>query len=96
MGLFSKKDKKPKYNSDEEIPVIRCSICTGEKTAGFKNKKTGKIKEVMLIECEQDLTAFKIKYGIKGDIEKVYWANVKLYLKERIPWTTFFNWKLKM
>lgn len=72
MSLFAKKEKKPKYNAEEKTPVIRCSICTGEKTAGFKDKKTGRIKEVMLIACDQDIISFKLKYGIKGDIEKVY------------------------
>ena len=53
-------------------PVIRCSICTGEKVAGFRDNATGKFTDVMLIKSSQDLEAFRKKYGIKGEIEKIY------------------------
>lgn len=45
-------------------PVLRCSICTGEQIAGFKNLTTGKFEEVMLIRNEGELAAFKERYGI--------------------------------
>ena len=63
---------KPGYNSAELKPVIRSSICTGEKVAGFKDKKNGTFREVMLIRDEKDLVEFRKKYGIEGPIETVY------------------------
>lgn len=72
--IFSKKKKtnEPtyKYNPDEERPIIRASICTGEQVAGFKNKHTGKFHEVMLIKDESDKLAFLESYGLeKADKE---------------------------
>lgn len=71
MSIFKKKTEQIPNGC---VPVIRCSICTGEKVAGFKNKSTGKINEVMLIEDEFDLRKFRERYGIgiNEKIEKVY------------------------
>ncbi len=63
---------KPGYDPAELKPVIRSSICTGEKVAGFKDKKNGTFREVMLIRDEKDLVEFRKKYGIEGPIETVY------------------------
>ena len=52
-------------------PVLKCSICTGEQVAGFKNLATGKFEEVMLIRSEQELALFKEQYGI-SEIGKEY------------------------
>lgn len=52
-------------------PVLKCSICTGEQVAGFKNQATGKFEEVMLIKNEKELALFKERYGII-DMEKEY------------------------
>ncbi len=63
--------KKPKaskltltYDKENQKPVIRCSICTGEQVAGFKDIHTGKFKDMMLIRDEKDLQNFKDLYGI--------------------------------
>lgn len=64
--------KSVKYDSEKLTPVIRCSICTGEQVAGFRDNATGKFTDVMLIRSSHDLEAFRKKYGIKGDIEKIY------------------------
>lgn len=53
-------------------PVSKASICTGEQVAGFKNMSTGKIEEVMLIKCPEDLENFKKIYGITEEIVKEY------------------------
>lgn len=73
FSLFGKK-KTEKFPYDPELwtPVIKSSICTGEKTAGFRNKKTGHIEEVALIVNDSDLQAFCEDYGLKGNIETVY------------------------
>ena len=53
-------------------PVIRASICTGEKVAGFKDIRTGKIEEIMLIRSSEDLEKFKEIYEITEKISKEY------------------------
>ncbi|HCA05547.1 MAG TPA: aspartate dehydrogenase [Ruminococcaceae bacterium] len=45
---------------------MRSSICTGEKVAGFKNKKDGGFTEVMLIRNRDDLREFKEKYKVEN------------------------------
>ena len=60
------------YDAERLTPVIRCSICTGEQVAGFRRKDTGAFEEVMLLRDGADLEAFRKKYGIDGDIEKIY------------------------
>lgn len=72
MGLFKKKIVKKSYDREHMKPVIRASICTGEQVAGFKDLRTGKIKEVMLIKCSKDLEEFKNMYGITEEIGKEY------------------------
>ena len=58
MGLFKKKAVKKSYDKVHMKPVIRASICTGEQVAGFKDMSTGKIEEVMLIKCPENLENF--------------------------------------
>ena len=75
MPLFRKHSKQPTvqhWDPEQMTPVIRCSICTGEQVAGFRNRTTGKMEEVMLLRDESDLQTFKSRYGITGDIEKIY------------------------
>ena len=44
-------------------PVIRSSICTGERTACMRDRETGKIHEIMALRTERDLTEFAKQYG---------------------------------
>ena len=60
--MFGKESRG--YSLDEWEPVIRSSICTGEKVAGFKNRHTGVFEDVMLIKAPGDLEEFRKKYGI--------------------------------
>ena len=53
------------YDKQHYIPVIKCSICTGEKVAGFKEISTGKFHEIQLIENEKDLVEFTNKYQVE-------------------------------
>lgn len=53
------------FDSETQYAVIKSSICTGEKVAGFKNKETGAFTEVMLIKNIADETTFKKIYGIE-------------------------------
>ena len=67
MKLFGrKKASEPAVHFDPETQyaVIRSSICTGEKVAGFKNKTDGHFTEVMLIRSPADEREFKETYGV--------------------------------
>ena len=64
--LFKKKAKKA-YDLAKWKPVIRCSICTGEQAAGFKEMATGRFEEVMLIRNEKDFNRFLHEYGISAE-----------------------------
>ncbi len=76
-SLFSVKKNKHKnsfpIDFDRKLyrPVLKCSICTGEQVAGFKNLATGKFEEVMLIRNDRELALFKEQYGI-SDLGKEY------------------------
>jgi hypothetical protein len=66
-GFFQKKAVKPDiaYDAAMQRPVVRCSICTGEQVAGFKDVGNGHFTEVMLIRNNADLENFKKTYGLE-------------------------------
>lgn len=71
--LFRKKQEVRTYDPAVQRPVIRASICTGERTAGFRNLQTGKFTEVMLVRTEEDLREFRRLYGLgDGEISTEY------------------------
>ncbi len=53
------------FDPEKQEAVIHSSICTGEKTAGFKDKADGHFTEVMLIQSLDDELEFKKIYGLK-------------------------------
>ena len=53
-----------KFDPATQYAVIRSSICTGEKVAGFKDKKGGHFTEVMVIRSAEDERRFKEIYGL--------------------------------
>ena len=63
--MFGRK-RKNQLNFDPAVqtPVLRISICTGEKTLGFRNKQTGETEEVACIRSGEELKALCIQYGI--------------------------------
>lgn len=65
--MFRKKAKVQGYSKEEQRPVIRASICTGEQVAGFKDLQTGKFTEIMLIRDNRDLAEFMEAYGVAAD-----------------------------
>ena len=71
--LFRRKNKVEKRNFDREKlePVIRCSICTGEEVAGFRDRETGHFTEVMLLQSDADLQEFREMYEI-DEVRKIY------------------------
>lgn len=69
--MFGKKKVIKQYDKNNWKPVIKCSICTGEQVAGFKDIHTGKFEEVMLIKNSRDMDAFMQIYDVT-DISKEY------------------------
>jgi hypothetical protein len=59
------------FDPDKQVPVIKCSICTGEQVAGFKSKEDGRFTEVMVSKDAVDLEKFKTTYSIT-EIKKEY------------------------
>ena len=72
LPMFKKKPQRPKYDKTNKKAVLKCSICTGEQVAGFKDIHTGKIEDIMLVKTAADIERFKIIYGIEGSIDKEY------------------------
>ncbi len=71
MKLFRHREGS-KYDSDRLRPAVRCSICTGERVAGFKDVQSGHFSEIMLICSEKDMERFRSQYGVTGEIEEFY------------------------
>ena len=66
MPIFKKKNQNEfRFDPETQYAVIRSSICTGEKVAGFKNKKDGHFTEVMVIRSSEDENRFKTAYNIE-------------------------------
>ncbi len=73
--MFWKKQGKPEkqldYDRENWRPGLKCSICNGEQVAGFKNIRTGEFKEESFIRSDEELEAFKRRYGI-SEMKKEY------------------------
>ncbi len=67
FGKKAQKDSPGTFDRENLKPVIRASICTGEQVAGFKDLRTGKFSEIMLIQSEADRKSFLSRYGISAD-----------------------------
>lgn len=59
------------FDPEKQEAVIHCSICSGEKTAGFKDRETGHFVEVMLINSPEDEKKFKKIYKLE-DVKTEY------------------------
>ena len=60
------------YDHETQKPILHKSICSGETTAGFKDLKTGKFMDIMLIKDKTDLDEFMKTYGIDRIPETEY------------------------
>ena len=65
--------RKPKprpfdYDPETQIPAVRRSICTGERTAGYIDRATGSFHEWLRID---DLEAFKRALGVE-EVREIY------------------------
>ncbi len=64
FSILKKNEPTVSFTPETQYAVIRSSICTGEKVAGFKNKTDGHFTEVMLIRSPADEKEFKETYGV--------------------------------
>ena len=66
MILFKRKKENtyPEFDREKQIPVLKCSICTGEKVACFRDKRTGHTEEIMYIRSQGDMQDFLSRYGL--------------------------------
>lgn len=53
------------FDEDKQYPVIRASICTGEKVAGFRDKIGNGFTEVMVIHNDFEKELFMKAYNIE-------------------------------
>lgn len=74
MSLFRNKEPpKIPYDSETQEPALRSSICTGEMTVGFFERKTGKFREYGLARGQSDVDTFCKRVGIEPkDIKRIY------------------------
>ena len=74
MGLFNrKKNEYPVMPEGSFEPVLRCSICTGEQVLCARDRKTGKVVDLMLIRRPDELEGFCEQNNIPPEsIRKVY------------------------
>ncbi len=68
MGLFSflfpSHPPVEPYDPEQEEPVLRIGICTGEKVAGFRDLRNGRFREAMLITSDADMREFRRRYAV--------------------------------
>lgn len=65
--FFCKKREQRSFDREQLRPVIRASICTGERVACFQERVSGKLHEVMLVRNEADFKEFCRLYGINPE-----------------------------
>lgn len=68
-----RKNAAPGFDRTGKTPVIRASICTGEKVAGYRDEAAGRFVEVMLIRSDADLEEFLRTYGFRREELKYEW-----------------------
>ena len=68
--MFKKKSEKIPYNKTNKKAVLKCSICTGEQVAGFKDIHTGHFDEIMLIRDAADLDTFMEMYDVTAIVKE--------------------------
>ena len=74
MSLFKKRPAPPpEFPPEDWEPVIRSSICTGEKVACMRHRGSGQLREIQLIRTQSDLQRFCEETGVSPEtIRTVY------------------------
>ena len=73
MGLFSKRRGEDNplaaFPRDQFEPVVRRSICTGERVFCVRERETGRVHEIELVRTSEELAAFCRRCGV--DVQSV-------------------------
>lgn len=73
MPLFHRKKIDIPYDSATQQPAVRRSICNGEMTVGFIDRRTGKFLDVMKVDGERGLREFCDAVGVRAeDLQTIY------------------------
>ena len=73
MKFGRKSALRSTYPTDRFEPVIRSSICTGERTACMREHETGRLHELFRIDTPKELAQFAKDCGTEPDaIPTVY------------------------
>ena len=73
FGIRKKQAEVLHWDPAAEKPVVRVSICTGEKTGCLQNLHTKHLKDVMLIRGDADLAEFcRLTGTAREDLEEVW------------------------
>ena len=74
MTLFHRQaPEPPRFDLGLYEPVVRASICTGERVVCMRERATGKLHELRLIRSDAELDRFCEEYGLeKGSVKTVY------------------------
>ncbi len=77
MKLFGRKREPDpevtRFDPERFEPVIRASICTGERVACMRERESGRLHELMLLRTEEDLKTFCRLYRVEeAAIKTVY------------------------
>ena len=73
MGLFKRRRAEIPYDPATQRPAVRRSICTGEMTAGFIDKQTGKFQDLMRLDGPRALRDFCDAIGVREEeVETIY------------------------
>ena len=74
MSWFKKRPAPaPDFPPEDWEPVIRSSICTGEKVACMRRRGSGELREIQLIRSPADLRQFCEQYGVSEEtIRTIY------------------------
>lgn len=71
MSLFKKKKPEFRYDPATQQPAVRKSICTGEMTVGFIDRRTGKFTDLMRVDGPKALDDFMKAIGA-DEIKTIY------------------------
>ena len=58
MSLFRRRREEIPFDPARQRPAVRRSVCTGEMTAGFIDRETGKFQDIMRVDGQRELEAF--------------------------------------
>lgn len=74
VSLFRKKNRDAiEYDPATQQPAVRKSICTGEMTAGFIDRETGRFRDIMRLDGQKGLEAFCKSVGVSAEeIKTIY------------------------